>query len=671
MLTQTSYQGLIKLFIIALAMVFIAPSYAQGSRHDLPMSPMGTLPQEEEEEEEGYLINFPNVHIIEYIRFISQISNKNFIYKEADLQFSVSILSEEPTSIKNIMSALVQILRIHGLSLLEQGNNMIIHTNPSIAQVPPVTLDPSSDTGIVTRVFQLKNVNPASIKRIIRPMVSAGSLVEVSEETRHLIVTDIGTNVDEIDNLLKELDSPNITVDIGSYSARHSHIDSLVEHANKIMAPLIESNPFVLVPQTTSGTIFIVSTPYLINRTMAVLGALDIPSEGTSEEELPSGHIDKTNFYIHKMQYHLGDTIMSALKSIADGLASDDSQNTDLISTIRSAQWLDATNSLIFTGANKSLKKVRELIDNLDVPLRQVFIEMLIIDTTVSNSLDFGVDWAATIKDSEWASSTGNLTGTGSNVPAALPLLPPDASSLLVSEGFSFGIIGRTITHGNTKYSSLGALVHALEKDADVNILLNPKIITQDTSTAELFVGGTSAFQSSSSVNNTGDVITVNVEERDVGTSLQVTPILGPEDVITLDIKQEMSEDLSSNATLTTGQSTTLGPRTTKSSTKTRVHIPDRNFLIISGMIRESITTSKTAIPCLGSIPVVGQSLFGSQKDSSEKRNLMIFIRPHIVTTLEEAEALTQKQKNNYYKGSTKKGQFIFDLEEYMNPYNP
>lgn len=642
------------------------PREAPNNESEIPPDQLG---------DEGYLINFPNVNIIEYIRFISQITNKNFIYKDEDLQFNVTILSEEPTSIENIIAALVQILRIHDLRLLEQGNNLIIHKNKDISQAPRVVHDPSVETGIVTRVFQFKNVDPESILKIIKPLVSKGSLVEVSKETRHLIVTDIGSNVTQIGRLLEDLDAPNVSLDIGTYIARYTHIDSLVSLAEKIIQPLAESNPLVLVAQPSSNTIFIVSTPYLINRTMAILSTLDVP---TKEEEdssaLPPGHIDNTSFYIHKLQYHLGDKLVKSLKDVGENLASVEIANQNLITTVKSGQWLESTNSLLFTGDSSSLKKVRELVSNLDVPMRQVLIEMLIISTTINKSLDFGIDWSGQARMNSTGIGLGNIhsqSATTNPLTTALPASAAaaiDPSSLILGKGFSLGAIGRAVSHNGNSYTSLGALVHALQSDSDTNILLNPRIVTQDTSPAQVFVGGTSAFQASQSVNAEGQIITVNVEYKDVGTLLKVTPILGPEKIITLDIEQEMSEDLSTQTAIQSGQSISLGPVTTKSTTKTRVHIPDDNFLIISGMIRDHSVSKRSSIPCLGGIPGFGKYIFGSVNPSSEKQNLMIFIRPHIVESESDIKNITEKHKNIYYKRK-KKNQHVYDLDKMMQPY--
>lgn len=649
-----------KIFVLALLipqLSLFAQEAEEERTSDIPPTP-------EELRDEGYLINFPNVDIIEYIRFISQITNKNFIYKEEELQFRVTILSEEPTSIENILAALIQILRIHGLQLLEQGNNLIIHRNENIQQAPRVVQDPKGETGIVTRVFQLKNADPESVMRIVQPLVSKGSLVEISRETKHLIVTDIGSNVLQIARLLEDLDAPNLSLDIGFYQTRYSHIASLVDLAEKILAPLGEPNPLIMVPQATSKKIFIVSTPYLIKKAQKVLATLDIPS-GEQETALPPGHIDNTNFYIHKLQYHMGQNLISSLQEIAANLLQAENTNQNLVNTIRSAQWLSANNSLIFTGDQSSLKKVRELIHNLDVPVKQVLIEMLIIDTSISKSLDFGVEWGLVnrrgSKGAMGMSFINNENNTSiSNALIAAESQNMDPTGFIGGQGLNFGVIGEVIRHNSTSYTNLSALVHALQSDQDTNILLNPRLVTQDTNTAKMFIGNTTAFQASQSVNTQGEVITVNLDYRELGTMLQVTPILGSNNIVTLEIEQEISNSLVIGAD---ANQLRLGPVATKSSTKTKVHVPNQHFLIISGMIRETMSKTETKVPCLGGIPYVGKYFFGRSSPANEKSNVMIFLRPHIVTTEEEILEMTEKHKRIYNK---KMGDQIFNLEELM-----
>ena len=130
-------------------------------------------------------------------------TNLNFVFDEADLQFTVSVISEEPVTAKNVMAILAQVLRIHDLILLEQDGNVLLTKSTKVNMIPPiVSADvpeaPAPNALIVTRVFRIKNANVNTVAGIIRPMTSSTALIEVSNETRQLIVTDIATNVEQI-----------------------------------------------------------------------------------------------------------------------------------------------------------------------------------------------------------------------------------------------------------------------------------------------------------------------------------------------------------------------------------------------------------------------------------------------------------------------------------------
>ena len=189
---------------------------------------------------EGYMINFNNIQITEYIRFISKISGKNFIFDENDLNFNVTIVSEAMTQIDDIMAALVQNLRIKGLTLLEQGNNLIIHASKDVSQPFKVVTDESQQINnqdeFITRVFRVMNVSPDKMADILRPMLSKTAILEVQKEAQHIIVTDIATNIPKLSKLVTILDSPHSGYEIGQYSASGSVLP-LIDLADKIMEP--------------------------------------------------------------------------------------------------------------------------------------------------------------------------------------------------------------------------------------------------------------------------------------------------------------------------------------------------------------------------------------------------------------------------------------------------
>jgi type III secretion protein C len=317
-----------------------------------------------EEETDSYKINFNNVPIVEYIRFISKITGTNFVFDEEELQFNVTIVSEEPITTKNVMSALIQVLRIHGLSLLEQENNLLITRNTAVNQIPTIISaelpnGKKEKAPLVTRIFRIKNANPGNIAGLIRPMVSASALIEVSNETHQLIVTDVTTNVDKIASLLVSLDTPHSPLEIETYVAKHITPSELISLGTQIVSPFAEGHPLLFVPQIDTSTIFIVSTPYLIERAMSVLEDLDVP--------LKASRFASDNFFVYNILYATQEQIEEAFKQMVDNLKKTSVPDVDLIESMKSMRWIKETNSLVFTGTQKSLDQIKELLLSFDV----------------------------------------------------------------------------------------------------------------------------------------------------------------------------------------------------------------------------------------------------------------------------------------------------------------
>ncbi len=315
---------------------------------------------------DGYTINFNNVSIIEYIRFVSKISNTNFVFDDQELNFNVTIISEEPISTKNIMSALMQILRMHNLTLLEQDNNLLITKSKEISQMSTlVTGDKPNEnpckSAIITRVFRIKNSNVATVAGIIKPLTSASALIEVSVETRQLIVTDITTNVDKIAELLITIDTPHSILEIESYQVTTLAPTDLVPLAMKILAPFIEGNPFNMVPLPDTHTVFIVSTPNLIERAMTVLEDLDVPAK----ERIPSHQVE--NIFIYQVKNTSIAQILSTINKTREDLAIRGNAQPDFMAALKTVTPIESSNSLMFVGDDATLEKIKAMMQTLDV----------------------------------------------------------------------------------------------------------------------------------------------------------------------------------------------------------------------------------------------------------------------------------------------------------------
>lgn len=470
----------------------------------------------------GYSINFNDVPVIEFIRFVSKISEENFIFDNRDLNFNISLSTGKAVSPDNVVQALIQLLKVHGLYVSHESGYYVIKNGGELAP----------------------------------------------EE-------------------------------------RGSRSEGMIASSDETVPAVSENEPY--------------------------------------------------EFFVYKLQYHEGPEIEESLKKIATDLRTQPDAPLKLINAVQSLQWVKATNSLLCSADPETLQKLSKLIDSLDIPLRQVFIEVLVIETDVKKSMDFGLQWAAgaQFKDKlgmgtgSFAPNQGNggtFAGMMKGINAAST--PSGLSQIPLVPGFDLGVIGDIIMHKGRSFLTLGALVSALQVDGSSTIVLNQKIITQDNKNSTIFVGDNIPFTGSviSTVGQSQQT-TANIEYRDIGVSLSITPRLGEGDVITLSLNEEITESIDNEPM---GNNNTVnGIRTTKTNMATHVHVPDKHFLVLSGMIRNSKAQHKAGIPCLGSLPIIG-SLFSKTKKHDEKRNVIIFVRPHIIHSFEDFRRLTQTQEEVY-----------------------
>jgi type III secretion protein C len=353
----------LKLFTLSLLMAF--------SLFAVPLSP----------EEKGYTINFENVELKQVLNFISKIGNLNLIYKESEVAFNVTFVSDKETSLANVKSALVQILRIHNLSLIEEGNNLIIHKNPAIKQIPTVISSENPLKGempaIITRVFKIHRGNPTNIAALLTPLLSAQSMLEVSLDTRQIIVTDVPSSIATVEQLLKSLDMPETPYDIDSYVAVHIKALELQIFAQKIMKPLTESTTLEIVAQPDTNTVYIISTPFLIDKTLTLLEELDNNKsmvdmgshtyvKGKKVPVQKKEKITNSNVLIYPLKHKSREMIVSTLDKIIQESKDQGLDPQSLKYMIEHAAYVGSTHSLVFVGKPENLSLMSGLLENID-----------------------------------------------------------------------------------------------------------------------------------------------------------------------------------------------------------------------------------------------------------------------------------------------------------------
>jgi|GEM_PF-6714419 len=629
----------------------------------------------------GYTINFDNVSILQLIQFISKISGTNFIFNSDDLvgpdgrPLTITIVSEAQTNVEDLSAALLQVLKMHDLSAVEQGKNVLIYRNQNMSKVSTVITDKNINaacgSAVITRVFQLHNVDATKIAEIVKTLVSPEANVEPSAETGHLIVTDITANVNKIGELLVALDAPNIAVDIEKYDVQQADPKALADYAREILGPLASGTVFSITAEPASRTVFIVSSPTIIDKALEVMRRLDVLDISMVDPlPPPITQLENNTFEMYKLKYQNGQEIAFALHEIGINLQMTGVSNIDFVNTIFSAQWLPVNNSIVIAGTEDSIAKVVSLIDELDTLPKQVYLEVLILDTTLNDSLDFGVQWIALgDEQNKLAFASGLLsnvppnpnlqggaravasgTGTclnplapcvpnpGLDVPLPVPAQLQGFSTFTdATSAFGLGIVGNIIRHHGRSFLTLGALVSALDEEADITVVLNPKIMVEDNQPADFFVGQNIPYQTTSTVIQQTGSVTQNIQYEDVGIQLQITPTISPDNMVTLLINQTVAR-----VNGVAGASN-LTPVTDKILATTRVHVPDGTFLVMSGHISDEVNFIRSGIPCLGTLPLIGPA-FSRTIEQRRKRNLIFFVRPRVVTTPEGGVRLTNEE---------------------------
>ncbi|MFM0741877.1 type II secretion system secretin GspD [Paraburkholderia xenovorans] len=331
---------------------------------------------------------------------------------------------------------------------------------------------------------------------------------------------------------------------------------------------------------------------------------------------------------------------------------SDDNQPGGMI------QADSATNSLIITASEPVYRNLRAVIDQLDARRAQVYIEALIVELNSNTNANLGIQWQVANNSvfagtNLTAGGTGNsivnLTGAAAAAAAAgtgglaAALANPSTG---IQQGLNVGWI-----HNIFGVQGLGALLQALSQTADANVLSTPNLITLDNEEAKIVVGTNVPIQTGSYSNLTSSTASsaFNTFDRvDVGLTLHIKPQITDGGILKLQLYTEDSAIVNGTTNVTTNPS---GPEFTKRSIQSTVLADNGEIIVLGGLMQDNYQVSNSKVPLLGDIPWIGQ-LFRSEQKTRQKTNLMVFLRPVIITDRATAQAVTSN-RYDYVQGVT------------------
>jgi general secretion pathway protein D len=288
----------------------------------------------------------------------------------------------------------------------------------------------------------------------------------------------------------------------------------------------------------------------------------------------------------------------------------------------------EVTNAVIVTTYPRLWKEIEETIKRLDKMPRQVLIDVLAAEVRLDEDMKLGVEWAV---------RSGNFIITSSPT-GLLPAKPPQ--SIIPFGGLPVPLGLNMFTFAADKFL---AALNALSTENRVNVLSNPTIMTTENRKAVINVSTSVPIVTSQQVpvatgGITGNSITQTVEYKDAGIILTVTPRIGEQGTVALDVKQEVNE-VGANEPPPINS-----PRFTKREAETSVVLLNNQTLVLGGLIQNRRTNIRIGVPFLNRIPILGY-LFGSTEERTERTELILLITPRAVGTPVDAARITDQMR--------------------------
>jgi general secretion pathway protein D len=305
------------------------------------------------------------------------------------------------------------------------------------------------------------------------------------------------------------------------------------------------------------------------------------------------------------------------------------------------------TNALIVTAPPKVMRSVMAIVDRLDIRRAQVLVEAILVEMSADKAMDLGVNWLIAGTDSDGNSLPAGgfvqpVDGTGIGQ-ILQGVLNPDAIAGLPS-GLTMGL-GQIVQDG----TSWAAVIRAIGGIGNTNIIATPSIVTLDNEEAEIKIAQEVPFVTGQYTNQgvAGPGGQVNpfqtIQREEVGNILKITPQINEGSSVLLKISQEASSIAASSQQVSTNDLIT-----NKRTITTNVMVEDGGIIVLGGLISDEVRESKSQVPFLGAIPIIGE-LFKTRSIDKVKTNLMVFIRPRILRDGTDA-AIESNAKYNYIR---------------------
>ena len=572
-------------------------------------------------------INFRDADIRSVIESVAEITGKSFVL-DPRVKGKVTIISPEAIDASLLYQAVLSAIQVQGFQAIEDGVvTRIVPFNQAFNFAGG-----AGNNELITKVIQVDHVQVANLVPVLKPMMSSGARLQAFAQSNTLVVTDVQSNLVLLESVLKDLDDPELSA-VEVISLEHISAGEAVHIAGQLKQ--LKNQELSLVEDGMNNRV-IVSGPGAARRAFkTMLKTLDQPSTKKGSVEV----------------IYLDYSRAAEMKPIVEGMLQSDiflqlageAGAEGKSKSNYQIQIDELSNALVVAAPTAVIREIKNVVTQLDRSRPQVLIEAVIAELSEDQAKRLSAQLAYTSKNrGGYLTKFDNLLTTLIGVGADGDVSSADATALGAALGTAATTIGVAGDFDPVTGNGIGVLIQALKTDGSTKILSTPSVVTLDNEEATLSVGEEVPFQTGSftSSNNGSNNPFTTINREEVGVKLKVKPQISKGDSVRLEIEQESSKVKSGEPGLQT---------TSKSTMQTNVLIQDGELLILGGLIEDQTNGTATKVPLLGDIPLLGR-LFRSTSKSDSQSVLMMFIRPTIIRTAEDARNLSESKYRHLIK---------------------
>jgi len=584
----------------------------------------------------------------EVLDLLENYTGKSILRQQNLPAVKINFSSRGPMTKEEAILAVESLLSMNGIAITELGEKFL-KAVPSASvgtQVPPMlettTLDADPSQKIFAKFFRLNYLTPAEAIPLIQPMLTQGAPVAF-EKSNSLLLTDALINLQRIESVLEKIDRPeSVDMEILFVQLKHVVASEIVQRLSAMQTGSLKrylENNTTFDADDRSNQLIIFTHPSNLKILGDLIEKLDIDvAPLTQTEVFQLKHADATEVVnlieqvISGQQRTRDESRSSAAQSRQQAARQAPNQSasgqgnnaaarvaaiSDSTDNLQFSDYMRIVadprgNSIVAYGTPSDLKYLNELVDKIDILLAQVRIEVVIAEVSLNKDQvrgidSFGIDFNLLDMDE----INFNVQGPGTS---------------RVAQGFA--------VNGSVKNFSIATVIDAARRESNVKVLSTPTIVTTHNQEATIVVGESrpviTATQSDSTV---GTSIRSNVQFRDIAIELKVKPLIGSNGIVQMEIDQKV-ESVVSTVEIDGNEQPIIGRRQATSF----ISVRDGELVILGGLQQLDQTEGKSRLAGLGSIPLIG-GLFGSKSVEEIRRELIMFIQPHIISNTEEAHA--------------------------------